>query len=98
MSATSLRLIRWAAALVLSGLIVAMSPSSARVSDAQETVTLPPPVVMTAEQDHQRMMRLLHIITLRPGADGNHPQAPNAANYDESKANPYPNLPDPLTL
>ena len=24
--------------------------------------------------------------------------APNAANYDESKANPYPNLPDPLTL
>ena len=26
------------------------------------------------------------------------PQAPNAANYDESKANPYPNLPDPLTL
>ena len=23
---------------------------------------------------------------------------PNAVNYDESKANPYPNLPDPLTL
>ncbi len=23
---------------------------------------------------------------------------PNAANYDESKANPYPNLPDPLVL
>lgn len=25
-------------------------------------------------------------------------RAPNAANYDESKANPYPNLPDPLVL
>ena len=25
-------------------------------------------------------------------------KAPNAANYDESKANPYPNLPDPLVL
>ncbi len=24
--------------------------------------------------------------------------APNAANYDESKVNPYPNLPDPLVL
>jgi hypothetical protein len=23
---------------------------------------------------------------------------PNAANYDEAKANPYPDLPDPLTL
>ena len=44
------------------------------------------------------MMDLLHITALRPGADGNHPQAPNAANYDESKANPYPKLPDPLVL
>ena len=35
---------------------------------------------------------------LRPGADGMNRNAPNAANYDESKANPYPNLPDPLTL
>jgi hypothetical protein len=26
------------------------------------------------------------------------PNAPNYANYDESKANPYPNLPDPLVL
>ncbi len=44
------------------------------------------------------MMNLLHIDSLRPGADGNHPDAPNAANYDESKANPYPDLPDPLLL
>jgi hypothetical protein len=44
------------------------------------------------------MMDLLRITSLRPGADPNHPQAPNAVNYDESKANPYPNLPDPLLL
>jgi hypothetical protein len=43
-------------------------------------------------------MDLLMITSLRPGANGNNPQAPNAANYDESKANPYPNLPDPLVL
>jgi hypothetical protein len=53
---------------------------------------------MTAEQDHQRLMSLLNITSLRPGANGSNPQAPNAANYDESKANPYPNLPDPLVL
>src|SRR2546428_2814062 len=54
--------------------------------------------MMTAEQDHQRIMDLLHIVSLRPGADGNNPKAPNAANYDESKANPYPKLPDPLVM
>lgn len=50
------------------------------------------------ELDHQLMMDLLNIKILRPGADGNNPKAPNAANYDESKANPYPDLPDALTL
>lgn len=52
---------------------------------------------MSAEQDHQRMMDLLHITSIRRGADGN-PKSPYAANYDESKANPYPTMPDPLTL
>jgi hypothetical protein len=44
------------------------------------------------------MMDLLHIDKLRRGADGNNKQAPNYANYDESKANPYPVPPDPLVL
>ena len=52
---------------------------------------------LTAE-DHQRMMTLLGITSLRPGRNGMDPNAPNYANYDESKANPYPNLPDPLVL
>jgi hypothetical protein len=43
------------------------------------------------------MMQLLHISTIRRGADGD-PKSPNAANYDEAKANPYPILPDPLVL
>ena len=53
------------------------------------------PTHLSAEQDHQRMMDLLHIKSLRRGADGD-PKSPNAANYDESKANPYPKLPDAL--
>ena len=55
------------------------------------------PVHLTAEQDHQRLMDLLHITSLRRGADGD-PKSPNAANYDEDKAKPDPKLPDPLTL
>ncbi len=43
------------------------------------------------------MLRLLAIPALRPGPSGD-PHAPDAANTDESQANPYPMLPDPLTL
>jgi hypothetical protein len=57
-----------------------------------------PPVEMTAEQDHRLMMDKLGIGALRQGANGRDPAAPNYANYDESKANPFPALPDPLRL
>jgi hypothetical protein len=57
----------------------------------------PAPVQLTAQQDHKRLMDLLKIDSLRPGVSGD-PRSPNGANYDESKANPYPNLPDPLVL
>jgi len=49
------------------------------------------------EKDHQRLMDLLGIKQLRPGA--NHDlKSPYAVNYDEAKADVYPNLPDPLLL
>jgi GH35 family endo-1,4-beta-xylanase len=63
-----------------------------------KTNSLKWPVELNAEQDHRRLLDLLHIASLRPGVNGNDPQAPNAANYDEAKANPYPVLPDPLRL
>jgi len=43
------------------------------------------------------MLDQLGIKALRPGPSGNE-SAPNHANYDESKANPFPRLPDALTL
>ena len=55
---------------------------------------LPPPVHLTSEQDHQRLMELLGIKELRRGPDGD-PKSQNAANVDESKVPPY-TLPDPL--
>ena len=44
------------------------------------------------------MMDLLQIKELRRGKNGTNKSDPNFANYDESKANPYPDLPDPLKL
>jgi hypothetical protein len=84
-------------ALALAFLLMAEWVTPARVAQ-QDTRAQSPPVEMTAEQDHQRLMKLLNITSLRQGADPRNPQSPNAANYDEAKANPYPNLPDPLTL
>src|SRR4051812_40210425 len=98
MKAYAARSSKWLVASILLALAITLLPRATNLSRAQGAKALPPPVVMTAEQDHQRMMDLLHISSLRPGANGNNPQAPNAANYDEAKANPYPNLPDPLVL
>src|SRR5512135_3189161 len=55
------------------------------------------PLNWTTQQDHRNMMEQLGIKKLRPGPSGQ-PNATNAANYDQAKANPYPDLPDPLTL
>lgn len=65
---------------------------------APPPATLPPPAELTAQQDHSRLLGLLGISALRPGVNGSNPNAPNYANYDEAKANPYPELPDPLLL
>lgn len=59
--------------------------------------SLPAPAHLTAEQDHQRTLELLHITSLRRGPDGN-PKSTNAANFDESKVAPHLNLPNPLAL
>lgn len=58
----------------------------------------PAPLNWNGEQDHQNMMDQLGITFLRRGRDGSGRPSPYAANYDESKANPFPNLPDPLTF
>jgi hypothetical protein len=77
---------------LLSACLLALPASAV----AQSAVT-PQPVTLTAEQDQQNMMNQLGIKALRPGPSGNE-KAPNHANYDEALANPYPNIPDPLTM
>jgi hypothetical protein len=72
-------------------------PALAAVIDTK-SLSMKWPMELTAEHDHRRLLDLLHITSLRPGVNGNDPKVPNAANYDEAKANPFPNLPDPLLL
>jgi hypothetical protein len=84
--------------VALALLALAVAPAARSADPPPEHARLPPPVELTAQQDHQRLMDLLRITALRPGADPRNPQAPNAVNGDEAKANPYPKLPDPLVL
>lgn len=51
----------------------------------------------TTADDHKDMMRQLGIRALRPGRSPNE-GAPNAANYDETRANPFPDYPELLRL
>lgn len=71
-------------------------PSRTPASGASRSA-LPEPKNWSNEEDHQNMMDQLDIKALRPGPNGNE-NAPNHANYEESKANPFPDLPDALTL
>jgi hypothetical protein len=89
----TLRVSRW---ILLA--LVAFPPSSVSNFAIQAIANGPtPPAQLTAEQDHQRILDLLHITMLRRGPDGD-PKSPDAANLDESRATTYASLPDPLTL
>jgi lysophospholipase L1-like esterase len=72
-------------------------PQPAPFDPAKVPAGMPEPKTWTAADDHADMKAQLGITKLRPGPSGNE-QAPNHANYDEATANPYPDLPDVLTL
>ena len=76
------------AALLICGLVSMCATA--------QVVEPPPPLELTAEEDHKLMLEKLGIASIRRGADGRDPNSPFAANYDESKGNPYPDLPEAL--
>src|SRR5271170_6878514 len=77
-------------------LALVIVPVASAAGQSPQAVSLPPPAHLTAEQDHQQILDLLHIAALRRGPDGD-PKSANAANFDESKVGAY-SLPDPLVL
>ncbi|AFK03887.1 hypothetical protein Emtol_2751 [Emticicia oligotrophica DSM 17448] len=84
-------------ATILLCLSLGISGLTSAQTSKIDSSKFPKPVVFTDQQDHDHMMQLLGIKSLRPGPSGNE-SAPNHANYDESLANPCPQLPDVLTL
>jgi hypothetical protein len=78
------------AGLALIGAAVYVGPLRGQIPDLDGTRE-------ATAKDHQNMMAQLGIRKLRPGPSGT-AGAPNQANYNEATANPYPNLPEVLTL
>ena len=74
--------------------------SIAKFIIAQDTLingkTYPKPVSFTAQQNQENMMKQLGIKALRPGPSGNE-SVPNHTNYDTTKADPCPQLPNIFT-
>src|SRR4051812_15806358 len=90
--------VRFACTAVCAAALVAALDASAQTSSGGPSGgSSPEPKTWTTAEDHADMLARLGIRALRPGPSGNE-QAPNHANYDESLADPFPVLPDPLTL
>ena len=86
---TSNRSMPWLVALALFALGGGPTTRGAEQTSSSDA----PPVQMTREEDHERTMKLLGLTSFPRGA-----ASASIDTYDESKANPYPNLPDPLVM
>lgn len=80
---------------LLIAICLTFAVSGISAQEPEPSATSQPPIHLTSEQDHQRLLDLLHIKELRRGPDGD-PKSPDAANFDESKVTPYPPLPGTL--
>ncbi len=78
-------------------LIVGACVPSAAQSFGQLTPDAREALARETAADYADMQRQLGITAMRPGPSGN-PSAPNAANADESKANAFDGIPDPLVF
>ena len=84
--------------VVASGWLNSTGPLFAQTNSAASPHPPSAPQNWTTTQDHRDMMQQLGITKLRPGRNGNPNATNNPANYDEAKANPYPDWPDALML
>ena len=91
----SVRAVRAGLIPLTAALVMAAAHGQTAVTSPPETARTSEPLSWTAQQDHRNMMEQLGITRLRPGPSGN-PNATNSANYDPARANPFPDLPDPL--
>lgn len=91
---SKIRMLSAVSVLLLSQIVAPLTFAKPRKATRTD---YPQPVELTAEQDHQRIMDLLHITALRPAPTADQSK-PSHANYDEAKAGVFPDYPDPLIL
>jgi hypothetical protein len=91
--------IRWSTGLAL--LALAVSPAGSRGQQPPQPTAQQLEIQRLSLEDRQIMLDLLRITSLRMGPTSRpepQPGRQGLVNYDETKANPYPKLPDPLVL
>src|ERR1700735_2282747 len=93
---TSMTLLKLANVFLVSGasIVVAQTQAPAAPPAAPDRAAIT--AASAAERD--RELKLLGIAAMQPGATAYDIGKPGNANYDESKANPYPKLPDVLIM
>ena len=75
--------------LILLATVLCGLPAPPTASGAVAPAGSPPPLVFTAHEDHELMMKMLGMTNFHRWPKDN---------YDESIANCYTNIPDPLTM
>src|ERR1700754_283947 len=80
--------------LLLAASVAAQTKAAAAPPSASDRAAIA--AASSAERD--RELKLLGISEMKPGATAYDIGKPGNANYDESKANPYPKLPDVLVM
>jgi len=96
---------RFAVSTLSAALALALTTSGMQAQSSLQNSTKSPstashvPMQLTAEQDRLRLLGLLGLkeSDMRP-APVPDAKSPRATNYDEAKANVYPELPDPLVF
>src|ERR1700689_2269338 len=85
--------------------LLASGASLALTAGAQTPAPPAPPsasdraaIAAASAAERDRELRLLGITAMQPPATAYDIGKPGNANYDESRANPYPKLPDVLTM
>src|SRR5215212_5827288 len=92
MPASTMGSMGWSFALFPLALVVAQLAHGADPAPPHDSSTLPPPVEMTAQEDHQRIMELLGVAAVRPGGNGGDAEAAKAGDYEGAKAGGEPDL------
>jgi len=74
-------------------LVALHAPATIPTASAQAAAPSRDPIVAGSEAERNRELKLLGISAMQAPKSARVLSAPDVANYDEAKANPYPNLP-----